>query len=276
MGARKATAVALIWIGALAAILGARTGISREADRVSPLDLLACVLPAHVALVASWWVVRDRARKVAVALPGIVRTAAWVARALGWLTLVHLGIVVLILFLDPPLRLSMIHLTAALGGPTARDVQLRHFEWTQTESAVLACAATIAPVLAGFRAKDVLHGGPVRPLRRAAGLSVLAYAVVVLVMSPKAWRDVDVPQWIADLGFLLGGYVTPVATEVWHYRAAAVVASGAGLVVALAVFFVLGRAAREEADASGLSGATTAPSGPPERADVAIGGIDVE
>jgi hypothetical protein len=267
--------VALIWLGAFAAILAARMGIAAQADHFR-VKLFACVLPAHVALVASWWVLRDRTHATRAALPRVVRAAAWVARALAWITVVHLGIVVLVLVLDPPLRLSMIHLTAELDGPAAVDVQLRHFTWTQSESGVLASAATLAPVLGGFRAKQLLQGGPVRPLRRAAGLAALAYAVVVLVMSPKAWRDVDVQQWIADVGYLLGGYLAPVATEAWHYRAAAVVASGAGLVIALAVFFALGRAARDEADASGLSGAIATPSGSADGDDVAIGGIDVE
>ena len=281
MGAPKAVGVALIWIGALAAVLAARTGIPTAADGISHLKLVASIIPAHFALVASWWVVHDRARKPAAILPRVVRNAAWVARALGWVTIVQLGIVVLILFLDPPVVAVQARAAAELSTPGSFDVAMRAFQWAQPESALLACVATVAPVFAGLRAKQLLHGGAVRPLRRAVGLSAVAYAVVVLVMSPNAWRPLDVQQWIADVGFLLGGFVALVATQAWHMRAAAVVASGGGLIVSVAVFFALGRAAREEEAASGLSGPIGAQTISADAAaggddDVVVGGVDVE
>jgi hypothetical protein len=281
VGALKAVGVALIWIGALSAVLAARTGIPTAADGTSQLKLVASIIPAHVALVASWWVVHDRARKPAAVLPRVVRNAAWLARALGWVTIAQLGVVVLILFVDPPVFVAVARAAAGLGDVHSFDLVMSTYAWSQPESALLACVATVAPVVAGSRAKRVLYGGAVRPLRRAAGLSALAYALVVVVMSPNAWRPVGVQQWIADVGFLLGGFFALVTTQAWHMRAAAMVASGGGLVVSIAVFVALGRAAREEEAASGLSGHIGAQTVNADAAagaddDVVIGGVDVE
>jgi len=238
--------VALIWLGALAAVLAARTGIETGVQGISHLKLVASVVPAHAALVASWWVVRDRARKPAAVLPRGASGAAWLARALGWVTVVQLGVVVLVLFVDPPIFVATARAAAAAAVDPSRSFEavMGTFRWSHSASALLACAATVAPIVAGLYAKRVLRGGNLRPLRGALLVSAVAYGVVLMVLSPSAWRETYVPQWIADIGFLLGGFAAPFTREPWHMRAAAWVASSVGLAVSIAAHVALGRSAR--------------------------------
>lgn len=251
---RKAVGLALIWVGVLAAVLAIRTGWALTSYGGAALRFMTLVAPVHIALIGSWWVVHDRRRRPNVDLPRVVRNAAWLARALGWLAVVQLGVVVLMLFVDLPVFIAMAR-AGAFDNPRGFDVQMGVLELPRIESALLALAATAVPVVAGFRAKKVLCGDAVPPLRRAVGVAALAFAIVVLVLWPYAWSASDAPPWIVELGFLLGGYAALLATQEWHVRAVAVVLSGGAIIVSVAVFLALGGAARDAGAAGEDEGA---------------------